>query len=86
MSANAEPCHSLKVRSIAAPWPLTMSWQAPHMPEDFALLRSSRSEYVDGCGRPLGDGSEMDPRSTPSLESVSGLSCAPSTLSTEWQK
>jgi len=63
-----------------------MSWQAPQVAEDLAAVAVQKSEYSDLCGRPLGEGLENDPRSTPSLARVSAASCDPSTLSIEWQK
>ncbi len=37
---KTEPCHSAKVRSIAAPFGVTMSWQAPHSCAESWVSRS----------------------------------------------
>src|SRR3954466_7309969 len=62
-----------------------MSWQVPHAAADSAWYPSRDAEEAGGCGAP-GAGSEIGPTMRPSVASVSGLLCVPSTDLAEWQK
>src|SRR5262249_25179546 len=83
---KTDSCHSLKVRSMAAPWGEEMSWQAPQALADSERVGSSKGEEAAVWKSAALEGSEVGARITPSAASWRGLLCVPVTWSTEWQK